>query len=119
MYNQIVTDVILIQQRRKKILKKVLVTVACVGTLLAVPIPARAAECLNVRDYGIHRYNYRFEYGKQIYDGPSWTEEWYQNGKKHTVLKWYTYRDVTGICVCGLGATWRDKVPGGPKSKPL
>ena len=91
--------------------KKILVAVMSVGLVIGSAIHANAAQCLDVRDYGYHRYNYRtyeggtaeIEVNRRDENVVTYDSKGRRKEEMHTVATMRVFRYYTYICVCGLG----------------
>ena len=94
--------------------KKLIVTIGAVIVMafltMVLPTTSIAASCLDVRDYGYHRYNNRM-YSYDYY-GPEWTNDYFQvvsytdslTYLEQQIIMHYRriYRNTDGECMCGL-----------------
>lgn len=76
----------------KKRIKKTIALLTLTATLLSTSMTTLAASCLNVRDYGEHRYTQRTYY---VVKGRRYVT--------HTdkVIYLEEIREIWGVCVCG------------------
>ena len=93
-------------------LKKFGVSVLSVAILLfSLSFQSNAAACLDVRDYGYHKYDHRInESGEwndpvkqsyKYYKTISYTDELNYKEELFEVTYWKIFKTVTHICICG------------------
>ena len=93
----------------KKRIKKTFALFGITVMILSSSMTALAASCLDVRDYGRHRYNNRFVCRKEL----NAVQQRYLGDGKFLVRVYY---EDYGFCVCGqygkseISQNWYEKV---------